>query len=217
MKRLISYIWPIRKYVDSDINGMFEITWINGKKILDGKNTNYSYGSLQRILNYGLSKVDINSVSEILLLGLGGGSVIQTLREKFYYKGKITAIEIDEAVIIIAEKEFNISNGNGLEVISSDAFSYIAHFQTQYSLIIIYLFIGKYVPPECYSFKFWEMLIPLINQEGYVIFNAGINLTEENKIDKIMVKFNYALNFTKYDNIEGTNTLLIAKKLLPIE
>lgn len=129
MKRLISYIWPITKYVDSAINGIFEITWIDGKKVLDGKNTNYSYGSLQRVLNYGLSKVDINAVSEILLLGLGGGSVIQTLREKFDYKGKITAIEIDDVVIKIAEKEFNISNGNGLEVISSDAFSYVDHCQ----------------------------------------------------------------------------------------
>lgn len=77
------------------------------------------------------------------------------------------------------------------------------------------MFIGKYVPTECYSFKFWEMLIPLINPEGYVIFNAGINLTEDNKMDEIMDEFNYALGFTKYDNIEGTNTLLIAKKLLP--
>lgn len=59
MKRFLSYIWPITKRIESAVNGTLEITWINGKKILDTKNANYSYGSLQRILKFGLSKIEV--------------------------------------------------------------------------------------------------------------------------------------------------------------
>jgi len=212
MKRLISYIWPITKKVDTEMNGKLEITWTNGRKILDGENANYSYGSLQRILKYGLTKVEIDSESEILLLGFGAGSVIQTLRNKFDFQGKITAIEIDEAVIKIAEEEFQMSNSDDLNVISADAFHFVEHCQNQYGIIIIDLFIDADVPAEYYSFKFWELLIPLVDNEGYVIFNAGINVPEDNKMDEIMYEFRAELDFTKYEKIEGTNTLLIAKK-----
>jgi tRNA A58 N-methylase Trm61 len=78
---------------------------MNGKKVLDSQNPNYPYGSLQKLLSYGLSQLDISVNSEILLLGLGGGSIIQTLRNTFDHHGKITAVEIDEVVIEIAKND----------------------------------------------------------------------------------------------------------------
>lgn len=109
MKRFLSYIWPITKRIESAVNGTLEITWINGKKILDTKNANYSYGSLQRILKFGLSKTEVASTSDILLLGFGAGSVVQTLREDFNFTGKITAIEYDDIMISVAEKGIQFS------------------------------------------------------------------------------------------------------------
>ena len=85
MKRILSYLYPIqlKKYY-SPINGKIEVKLIDGKKILDTQKSNFSYGSLQRILRYGLKKIDFNmDTDRILVLGLGGGSIIQTIREEF--------------------------------------------------------------------------------------------------------------------------------------
>lgn len=215
MKRILSYIWPFTSYLDSEFNGKLEVTWVNGKKVLDGQNSNYSYGSLQRILNYSLSKVYNPSISESLLLGLGGGCVIESLRDTFEYTGQITAIEIDATIINIATKEFNISDGDGLRIIKIDAFNYVTQCKSQYDLIIIDLFIDNEVPDKFYSFRFWEALIPLINLDGYVIFNAGIKLANNDRIDKISANFRNNMKFTKYELVDGTNTILIGKKLPP--
>ena len=86
MKKILSYIWPVTRKFPSEFNGTLEISYVNGKKVLDTKNANYSYGSLQKILEIGLTKVNLKSVENLLLLGLGGGSIIQSLRETFEYQ-----------------------------------------------------------------------------------------------------------------------------------
>lgn len=212
MKRILSYLWPFTTYRDSDFNGTLEVTWLNGKKVLDSQNSNYSYGSLQRILNYSLSKIYSSSISETLILGLGGGCVIDSLRNTFRYTGHITAVEIDSTIIDIANKEFNISDNERLKIIKSDAFNYIKQCKAQYDLIIIDLFIDNKVPDKFYAFEFWEMLIPLVNLNGHIIFNAGINLDNNRKIDELSESFRNYIKFTKYEQVNGTNTILIGTK-----
>lgn len=54
LKKIFSYLIPIKIYqTKSDVSKTIEITWANGELVLDSKNTNYSYGSLQRILRLG--------------------------------------------------------------------------------------------------------------------------------------------------------------------
>lgn len=64
------------------------MTYVNGKKVLDTENANYSYGSLQKILEIGLTKVNLKNVENLLLLGMGGGSIIHSLRNTFEYTKK---------------------------------------------------------------------------------------------------------------------------------
>lgn len=54
----MSYLIPIKIYtLKSAISKSIEVTWYNGKLVLDSENTNYSYGSLQLILRLGLKKL----------------------------------------------------------------------------------------------------------------------------------------------------------------
>ena len=53
--KFFSYFLPINVIKrKSTISNSLEVTWNNGELVLDSKNTNYSYGSLQRILKKGL-------------------------------------------------------------------------------------------------------------------------------------------------------------------
>jgi hypothetical protein len=59
LKKLFSYLIPINIYKSkSSVSKSIEVTWTNGELLIDSENTNYSYGSLQRILRIGLRKID---------------------------------------------------------------------------------------------------------------------------------------------------------------
>ena len=108
LKKLLSYFFQnIVFSVSSNINDKLEVCYVNGKYVLDSKNTNYSYGNLQKVLEKGLNiigKTKISNFQNTLLLGVGAGCVIETLTQKFNYKYKIIGVELDEKVIEIAEK-----------------------------------------------------------------------------------------------------------------
>jgi hypothetical protein len=57
------------------VSKSIEITWTNGELVLDSK-TNYSYGSLQRILRLGLKSIGFDKIikmNHVLILGVAGG------------------------------------------------------------------------------------------------------------------------------------------------
>lgn len=203
---------PFTKEISSKINGTLELTLMNGKKVLDSQNANYSYGSLQKLLSYGLSQIDIPTDSKILLLGLGGGSIIQSLREKFNHTGKTTAVEIDEVIIKIAKNEFDITDSSTLEIICDDAFHYVNHCTKQFEIIIVDIFIDNQVPEPFYTDEFWKATIDLLVPKGKVIFNAGMNLKENTKIKHLQSKFKSQIELISLNKVQGTNTMLIGKK-----
>ena len=64
--RVLSYLMPITRKVESNYTKSAELNLINGRYTLDTANANYSYGSLQRILNVGLQNAELASAESIL-------------------------------------------------------------------------------------------------------------------------------------------------------
>lgn len=212
MKKTFSYLWPLIKKYDTKYSGTVEVTWLNGKKILDSKNANYSYGSLQRVLDFGLTHVKADRSADVLVLGLGGGSVIHLLRNKFNYYGKITAVEIDPQIIDLAVKEFGIKEHNPLDILCEDAMSYVRETTSKFGLIIIDIFIDVKVPEQFYSTEFWKNIPKLLDKEGTVLFNAGIYAANQEETNQLLKEMQPEMTFTKLDHVHGTNTLLTGTK-----
>ncbi len=215
LKKILSFIWPQTTVVSSQINGNLEITSYNGKKVLNSLHANYSFGSLQRILEYGLSKIEISRLQSVLLLGLGGGSVIESLRQKFNFEGVIRAVEIDEKIISIAKSAFNIAPAANLIIENADAFEFVQNHQKQYDLIIIDLFIDNEVPRQFYSVQFCNNLSKLITDGGYFLFNLGIDGVMPVEAKEVITCFQ--ANYFKVELLEHvgrTNTLLTGQKNL---
>ncbi|RZS90583.1 spermidine synthase [Aquimarina brevivitae] len=212
MKKLASYIIPFTKTISSKISGTLEITWINGKKVLDSQNANYSYGSLQRVLEYGISKIYFDSKSDILVLGLGAGSVLHSLRKKFKHQGSITAVELDPVAIDLAKHEFEVDSLDNITIIESDAFDYVAHSKNTYHFIIVDLFIDDQVPESFYSQEFWDHIISILKPKGTVLFNAGIQLKNHQKLEQLIALYTDTMVFNIHNEVLGTNTLVIGRK-----
>ena len=212
MIRLLSYIYPITRKVKSDFNGTLEITWYNGKKHLNTKNANYSYGSLQKILKIGLRKIDLSQCKKILVLGMGGGSVIKTLQQDFNYKNYITAIDIDAVIINIAKEEFELTKSENLEIICTDALQFMQQNNAQFDLIIIDLFIDTEIPFSFFSDSFWQDIMKATTTKGSLLFNASLHKSDNKKLSNIITQLNNNnYQVEKIEKVNKTNTLLIAK------
>ncbi len=214
LKKILSYLWPITRRYSSKINGLLEVTYIDGKKVLDSKNANYSYGQLQKVLEFGVEKIDLNGVKNILLLGMGGGSIVRSLREKFKYTGLIIAVEIDPKVIEIAKEEFGIVESPNQSIVQEDAFIYVKNSNEAFQLIIIDLFIDSEVPTIFFEQEFCRNVADCIDLNGFLIFNLGMGLKENSGIiRKVMSYFGDEFELNIHFQVHGLNELLIAKKI----
>jgi spermidine synthase len=184
-KKLLSYIIPITVFKQkSTISKSLEVTWANGKLVLDSLNTNYSYGNLQLVLKKGLQCIGFENIlkmEKILVLGVAGGSVIETLVEKIHFKGQIIGVEIDPAVIEIANSYFQLNSYTNLEIIIEDAFSYVLKSNSQFDLIIIDLFEDTVMPSFIFEYLFIDRICQILNSQGSIILNTLI-LNEKESI-----------------------------------
>lgn len=197
----------------SDISGILRICDYAGEKTLNSLYANYSFGPLQRVLEFGLEKIDFGSIENILVLGMGGGSVIDSLRKKFDFKGKITAVDLDPVVIQIAEEEFGIKENKNQKILNQDAVEFVQNCRETFDLVIIDIFIDIIVPEVFYQKKFLFPLSKLIRADGFFIFNLGIDLNKDSKeVSGVYSFFEKEFDLELYEKLNEVNLLLIGKR-----
>lgn len=217
-QKLISYFIPITVYKrNSVISNAIEVTWNNGELVLDSKNTNYSYGSLQRILRKGLKYIGferIRNFENILVLGVAAGSVIKTLVDEIKFEGKITGVEIDEAIIEIAKEYFKLNTYQNLEIVIDDAFEFVLKTNDKYDLIIIDIFQDTTMPNFLFEDFFIDRINFLLNINGFILFNTMvISKKDEERNIEYKTKFNENYSLRMYPKVETHNELFTIKKL----
>ncbi len=219
IQKFFSYIIPIKIFKKKSARSkMIEVTWANGELVLDTENTNYSYGSLQRILRYGLRNIgyeNILKMDHILLLGVAGGSVVKTLVDEIEYKQRITGVEIDPEMIQIANQYFNLNQIKQLEVIIDDAFEFVLKTKDKYNLIIIDIFEDTHMPNFLFEKFFLDRICTLLKEEGFILFNTMI-LDEAHNVrnKKYLSEVDSELfNAKMLPRIEVHNELIIIKKV----
>ncbi len=213
IRRLFSYLWPLTRRYPSEVSGQLEVNYINGKKVLDSKNANYSYGNLKAVLDYALDQCNLEPVEDCLILGLGAGSVLASLDERGF-RGKITAVELDEMVLKIAREEFDLDRFNA-QIIKQDAALFLADDDFRYDLIIVDLFIDDQVPVKFRQVHFWEQLCGHLSPKGQLIFNLGMwerVWAREESLRHIFEHYGQ-MEVKILEKVMGQNQVLIARRL----
>lgn len=217
-KKILSYFYPVTVYeTSSTISKTLEVTLYNGKTLLNTKNTNYSYGSLQKVLKKGLSEIGIHEIKKmnsILILGVAGGSVVKTLVEDFGFRNNITGVELDAEIIEIAHTHFNLDKFSNFNCIIDDAEQFVAVSKNSYDLILIDIFKDSEMPMFLFETNFINNIKKILESKGYILFNTMI--LDKNKkqiIEQYLQQFkdeNYNIKILR--NVEKFNDLVIVKK-----
>jgi hypothetical protein len=114
--------------------------------------------------------------SNVLLLGLGGGTIANTLEN--IHDGRIDAVELDERMLEIAKKYFNLSNK--VNTIIDDARHYIETTDKKYNLIIFDLFKGETPPAHVLSRECFTKAGSLLEEGGFIMINFNGFVSGEN-------------------------------------
>ncbi|ESU24949.1 hypothetical protein FEDK69T_05060 [Flavobacterium enshiense DK69] len=218
IKKILSYFLPINIYQKkSEINKRLEVTWTNGQLVLDSENTNYSYGSLQRILRKGLHYIGFERVRKfenILVLGVAGGSVIKTLVDEIKFKGNITGVELDPNVLEIANTYFGLNQIPNLKIVNEDAFEFVLKAKEKYDLIIIDIFQDTKMPNFLFESFFIDRINLLLKVNGFILFNTmTLNKKDKERNVAYRSRFNDDYSIRMYPKVEDHNELFTIKRL----
>ncbi len=116
---------------------------------------------------------------KVLIVGLGGGSMVRFLKR--YDPGvHVDAVEIDPAVVRIAEKYFGVRSEGNVNIITADAFDYLAKTDSQYDVIYMDAFLkpskdtdSSGVPLKLRTLRFYEGVQKKLKPGGLVVFNLN--------------------------------------------
>lgn len=209
---------PIKlKTYQSKYSSKIEIAVENGRKVLNTQKVNYSYNSLHRIFHAAFKQtlLNITDQSEILMLGLGGGSIVKIIRKEYNSKAPITAIEIDPAIVEAAIHDFQIKKwGQPINIITQDAYTFVENLQIQFEVICIDIFIHDEVPSVFLSPTFLNKIIKSLKPGGKLYFNFMDSIPEKTKLfdNIILTAKNKSDVITQVLKLEENNRVLVITK-----
>jgi spermidine synthase len=143
---------------------------------------------------------------EILLLGMGAGTMVHMLNKKFAgTKLQITSVEIDQIIVDVSNKYFDLESVDNNRVIVADAYDVIKN-PAKYDItsnpdcVIVDTYCGDVYPNNISDKSFLKNLFKMVGSGTFVIFNHVILRTEIYKLEeykKELEEFMSPLNVTK--------------------
>ena len=192
-------------------NKYLEVAREDGNLVLNTENGNYSFGNLHKVFSHVFEREHFlgKTFKNILLLGMGAGSVINLLKNKFQQDGHITAIEIDADIIRIAGEYFELNQYRGLTVENADAYTYVNRTINRFDLIIVDIYIDLDVPQLFESNEFIDQLFHISTPGGMIIYNKVVTDNPQLKsFRNIMAYFEFKGSAYHYHLLESNKIIV---------
>ncbi|HUW22125.1 MAG TPA: fused MFS/spermidine synthase [Candidatus Bathyarchaeia archaeon] len=175
----------------SPVSGEIIVKEQLGRHVLYVQGIPQSGGIVREIWNKGVKALpEFEPVPNVLLLGLGGGSVIRLLKKR-WPKAKILAVEIDSHVVVIARTYFGLDNLPGLKIATNDAFEVINERKegiedSNFDLVIVDIYLGKELPGFAEREDFIFQLKRLLTPRGVLVFNHLLDEAGKKTVDQFV-------------------------------
>ncbi len=123
-----------------------------------------------------LLKENFTHLNEVLLLGLGGATLVHLIHQEFP-DVTTTSVEIDQTMVDIANNYFNLSAVANNRVIVDDALRVVIEpssfdvRENQFNVVIVDIYVGEKYPDLGKTGNFIGNLKKLVAPEGMIIFN----------------------------------------------
>lgn len=116
----------------------------------------------------------IDDPTSVLVIGLGGGTLPMAIQELFP-GATIDAVEIDPAVVRVAERFFHFKPGPNMSVFTQDARVFgkrAARQNKRYDLILLDAYNGEYIPEHLMTAEYLQETLALLTPGGIIAANT---------------------------------------------
>lgn len=110
---------------------------------------------------------------KILVLGVGGGTVIRLLAKTFP-SARVSGVDIDPVIIKLGKKHFGLAQIPRFTIRIADARNFVATAvarRSRYNLVIVDLFSGRHIPPFAVSPHFLKAIREILTPGGRFVIN----------------------------------------------
>lgn len=183
-KYYLSYLFELSiEDSSSEHNPDLYVSLKKGRFQLSTANAVYSFADLYTNFRGAFEKSDLDRLpgKEVLVLGLGLGSIPYLLENTFHRSFYFTAIEIDETVIELASRYVLHDLQSPISCLRADAALFLAQSQEKFDLICMDIFADDVVPDEFETIAFLEELQNHLHPDGLLLYNR-LAATESDKI-----------------------------------
>lgn len=169
-----SYLFDVSlEKTTSEYSGALEVICRNGRYALCTENAVYSYADLYINFRDSFEQLDLDryNIKNVLVLGLGLGSIPLLLEKKFKKKYDYTLIEIDQKIVNLANKYTLGDLSSSYTIICTDALKYIESCSQIFDLIAVDIFIDDQIPSVFESIQFLENIKKVLSPNALVMYN----------------------------------------------
>ena len=214
-KKALSYLFEVPIHTtSSEVNELLSVSLVRNRLQLSTAKSIYSFDDLYSNFFRAFELIKLPKPdTEILILGLGLGSIPYMLEKNFNRKYRYIAVELDESVIDLASK-FSLNRLiSPIQIIHTDAELFIKTHQSKYALILVDLFIEDLVPSFFESKQGNELLKKMLQAKGTVLFNRLYRTGRDKKsTDDFYHKvFRRVFNDPDYLEVDG-NRILVGRE-----
>lgn len=174
-KRMLSHLMDIRlEQVRSDLHATLTVSLSRGRYQLSTPNAIYSYADLYDNFATVFTRFHWDALpgSEVLLLGMGLGSIPYMLERTFQKSFRYTAVELDEQVIRLLSKYVLDDLKSPVVTVHGDATEFVRMTEQHFDLICVDIFVDDVIPAEVRSRDFLADVHNRLSHNGIVLFNC---------------------------------------------
>jgi spermidine synthase len=138
---------------------------------------------------------------KVLIVGLGGGSMIHFLR-RYDPDVIIDVVEIDPKVVEIADQYFGVRTGDHVKIITMDGVKYLLNTTTKYDVIYMDAFLkpspqtdSTGVPLLMKTSQFYGQILTALKPDGLVVFNLNPHARTREDVATIQGSFPHTYSF----------------------
>ncbi|MBV6443095.1 MAG: methyltransferase domain-containing protein [Haliscomenobacteraceae bacterium CHB4] len=173
-KKLLSHVVPLTlEETGSEQNPELSVMLDRGRLQLLSGDAIYSWDDLYKnfLVAFDQLKIEERSIEDVLILGLGLGSVPYMLEKVFHRNYRYTAVEWDETVAELAAKYTLSRLASPINIVTADAEVFVQVTEDQYDMVIVDIFEDDLTPPQFETEDFLRDCDELLRPGALLLFN----------------------------------------------
>ena len=217
-KKLLSYFFEFHiESAPSEYNPHLYVSLKNGRYQLCTAHAIYSFDDLYSNFYRAFEQVDFQQLpsDDVLVLGLGLGSVPYMLEKSFQQKFSYDLVEIDANVIALAEKYGLSRLQSNYMAYETDAAIFMAQNTRSYGMICMDIFLDDLIPSAFETPAFLQQLQSALKPGGLLLYNRLYRQKTDKEKTRLFFEEQFLKTFPEgtYLNVDG-NWILFNKTVV---